>query len=69
MTMKKILGIGELVWDVFPEGKQLGGAPVNFAFFAKELGAEAYPVAALGTDRLAALASSPSLSVPRAARR
>ena len=52
MTMKKILGIGELVWDVFPEGKQLGGAPVNFAFFAKELGAEAYPVAALGTDRL-----------------
>jgi fructokinase len=50
--MKKILGIGELVWDVFPEGKQLGGAPVNFAFFAKELGAEAYPVAALGTDRL-----------------
>ena len=52
MTMKKILGIGELVWDVFPEGKQLGGAPVNFAFFAKELGAEAYPVAALGTDEL-----------------
>ena len=52
MTMKKILGIGELVWDVFPEGKQLGGAPVNFAFFAKELGAEAYPVAALGTDGL-----------------
>ena len=50
--MKKILGIGELVWDVFPEGKQLGGAPVNFAFFAKELGAEAYPVAALGTDEL-----------------
>jgi fructokinase len=50
--MKKILGIGELVWDVFPEGKQLGGAPVNFAFFAKELGAEAYPVAALGTDGL-----------------
>ena len=52
MTMKKILGIGELVWDVFPEGKQLGGAPVNFAFFAKELSAEAYPVAALGTDGL-----------------
>ena len=52
MTMKKILGIGELVWDVFPAGKQLGGAPVNFAFFAKELGAEAYPVAALGTDEL-----------------
>ena len=50
--MKKILGIGELVWDVFPSGKQLGGAPVNFAYFAKELGAEAYPVAALGSDEL-----------------
>ena len=50
--MKKILGIGELVWDVFPSGKQLGGAPVNFAYFAKELGAEAYPVAALGKDEL-----------------
>lgn len=50
--MKKILGIGELVWDVFPSGKQLGGAPVNFAYFAKELGAEAYPVAALGCDEL-----------------
>ena len=50
--MKKILGIGELVWDVFPAGKQLGGAPVNFAYFAKELGAEAYPVAALGNDEL-----------------
>ena len=50
--MKKILGIGELVWDVFPSGKQLGGAPVNFAYFAKELGAEAYPVTALGSDEL-----------------
>lgn len=50
--MKKILGIGELVWDMFPSGKQLGGAPVNFAYFAKELGAEAYPVAALGSDEL-----------------
>ena len=50
--MRKILGIGELVWDVFPAGKQLGGAPVNFAYFAKELGAEAYPVAALGCDEL-----------------
>ena len=40
------------MWDVFPTGRQLGGAPVNFAFFAKELGAEAYPVAALGTDEL-----------------
>ena len=45
----KIIGIGEVVWDCFPEGKRLGGAPINFCFFAKELGAESYPVTALRT--------------------
>lgn len=50
--MKKVIGIGETVWDVFPSGKRLGGAPVNFAFFAKEFGAEAYPVSAIGNDVL-----------------
>ncbi len=50
--MKKVIGIGETVWDVFPSGKRLGGAPVNFAFFAKEFGAEAYPVSAIGNDAL-----------------
>ena len=48
----KIVGIGELVWDLLPSGPQLGGAPVNFAFFAKGLGAEAYPVTAIGRDAL-----------------
>ena len=47
----KIIGIGEVVWDCFPEGKRLGGAPINFCFFAKELGAESYPVTAIGGDR------------------
>lgn len=50
--MKKVIGIGETVWDVFSSGKRLGGAPVNFAFFAKEFGAEAYPVSAVGNDPL-----------------
>ncbi len=50
--MKKVIGIGETVWDVFPSGKRLGGAPVNFAFFAKEFGADAYPVSAIGNDTL-----------------
>ncbi len=49
---KKVIGIGETVWDVFPTGKRLGGAPVNFAFFAKEFGADAYPVSAVGNDAL-----------------
>lgn len=48
----KIIGIGEVVWDCFPEGKRLGGAPINFCFFAKELGAESYPVTAIGGDEL-----------------
>lgn len=50
--MKKVIGIGETVWDVFPSGRRLGGAPVNFAFFAKEFGADAYPVSAVGKDPL-----------------
>lgn len=50
--MKKVIGIGEVVWDVFPSGKRLGGAPVNFSFFAKEFGADAYPVSAVGSDEL-----------------
>lgn len=49
---KKVIAIGETVWDVFPSGRRLGGAPVNFAFFAKELGAAAYPVSAVGNDAL-----------------
>ncbi len=48
----KIIGIGEVVWDCFPEGKRLGGAPINFCFFAKELGADSYPITALGKDEL-----------------
>lgn len=49
---RKVIAIGEIVWDCLPSGKQLGGAPLNFAFFAKELGAEAYAVSAVGKDDL-----------------
>lgn len=45
-----VAGIGEILFDVLPEGKQLGGAPVNFTFHAKTLGLEAYPVSAVGQD-------------------
>jgi fructokinase len=45
-----VIGLGELLWDVFPDGKQLGGAPINFAFIASQLGAEAYPVSCIGKD-------------------
>ena len=47
-----ILGIGEIVWDCLPGEKKLGGAPVNFAYHAMQLGAESYPVSAVGADLL-----------------
>lgn len=47
-----VVGIGEILWDMLPSGKQLGGAPANFAYFAKALGAEAYMVSRVGGDRL-----------------
>lgn len=46
------MGIGELVWDMLPGGRQLGGAPVNFAYWCGRLGAEGYPVSAVGSDDL-----------------
>lgn len=48
----KFLGLGEIVWDCLAHCKKLGGAPVNFCFFAKELGAEAFPVSTVGNDGL-----------------
>ena len=36
-----LIGLGEVLWDLLPEGKQFGGAPANFAYHAKALGAEA----------------------------
>ncbi len=53
-TDKKLLlaGIGEILWDILPGGKQLGGAPANFAYHAGALGAEGAVVSAIGTDDL-----------------
>lgn len=34
----KVIGLGEILWDVLPSGKQLGGAPANFAYVATKLG-------------------------------
>jgi fructokinase len=48
----KVGGIGELLWDIFPDYKRLGGAPANFACHCNRLGAEAYPISCIGTDLL-----------------
>lgn len=47
-----IVGIGEVLWDMLPAGKQLGGAPANFAYHARALGADAYVVSRVGDDEL-----------------
>ena len=47
-----VAGIGELLWDVFPHHKRLGGAPANFAYHCRQLGAKAYPVSCVGADGL-----------------
>jgi fructokinase len=47
-----MLGLGELLWDVFPDGKRPGGAPANFAFHAAQLGHEASVVSRVGDDEL-----------------
>lgn len=45
-----IVGLGEILWDLLPEGRQLGGAPANFAYHAHALGAQAFPVSCVGND-------------------
>jgi len=47
-----VVGLGEILWDLLPDGKQLGGAPANFAWHAQCLGAAGAVVSAVGDDEL-----------------
>lgn len=47
-----IVGLGEILWDVFPERKVLGGAPANFAYHVSQFGYSGYAVSAIGEDLL-----------------
>ena len=47
-----ILAAGEVLWDLLPNGKQLGGAPANFAYQCRSLGADARLVTRVGDDPL-----------------
>ena len=55
MEKRYVVGLGEVLWDVLPEGKKLGGAPANFAYHAGQfLGMDnTIAVSALGNDKLA----------------
>jgi len=47
-----VVGLGELLWDLFPSGKQLGGAPANFAYITALLGDSGIVASRVGDDRL-----------------
>lgn len=47
-----VVGMGEALWDVLPEGKKIGGAPANFAYHVSQFGLESCVVSAVGDDKL-----------------
>ena len=52
INRKTVVGIGEVLWDILPEGKKLGGAPANFAYHASQFGFRSIAVSAVGDDEL-----------------
>ncbi len=50
MTRPIVVGLGEALWDVLPDGDHFGGAPANVALHAAALGAESWLVSAVGQD-------------------
>src|SRR6476660_9502999 len=51
---RTVVGLGELLWDLLPEGKQLGGAPANFAYITSLLGDNGIVASRIGNDDLGA---------------
>lgn len=47
-----VVGIGEALWDILPEGKKIGGAPANFAYHISQFGLASKVVSAVGDDSL-----------------
>ena len=47
-----VVGMGEALWDVLPEGKKIGGAPANFAYHVSQFGLPSCVVSAVGSDSL-----------------
>ena len=47
-----VIGMGEALWDVLPEGKKIGGAPANFAYHVSQFGLPSCVVSAIGNDPL-----------------
>lgn len=47
-----VVGLGEALWDILPDGKKLGGAPANFAYHCARCGLDSWAVSAIGDDKL-----------------
>lgn len=47
-----VVGLGEVLWDMLPEGRKIGGAPVNFAYHAGQFSIDTMAVSAIGNDKL-----------------
>ena len=52
MNHTTVVGMGEALWDMLPEGKKIGGAPANFAYHVSQFGLDSYVVSAVGEDEL-----------------
>lgn len=52
LKTKFVVGIGEALWDVLPEGKKIGGAPANFAYHVSQFGLNGKVASAVGNDKL-----------------
>jgi fructokinase len=48
--LARIVSIGEILWDVFPDSERLGGAPFNFSVNARRLGLDVLFISAVGDD-------------------
>lgn len=49
---RTVVGIGEVLWDILPDGKKIGGAPANFAYHVSQFGLQSLVVSAIGDDAL-----------------
>ncbi|WP_040352812.1 carbohydrate kinase family protein [Blastopirellula marina] len=49
---RPVIGLGEILWDCFPDERRPGGAPANFAFHAQQLGLNGVVLSRVGTDEL-----------------
>ena len=52
----KLLSFGEILWDIYPNEKYIGGAPLNFAAHFAKQGGKSYMLSSVGDDDLGKLA-------------